>query len=489
MINQNDILTLLPEAFQASNLALPGRQAGKVRDWYSLEGGRRLIVTTDRLSAFDRILACVPYKGQVLNQLSNWWMAQTADIVPNHLVSVPDPNAVVVAEVEPIMVEVIVRGYITGVTSTALWYRYSLGERSIYGYSFADGYQKNQALAEPIITPTTKGGESGHDERLTCAEVVEQGLLDAPTWDTVQRAALGLFKRGQEVAAKAGLILVDTKYEFGLTADGQVMLIDEIHTPDSSRFWRADSYAARFSANEEPENFDKEFIRLEYARLGYRGDGVPPTVPDTLWVEGSQRYIQIYEMLTGLAFEPGEYPIQARLERNLARCGGEMSRPLVVVLMGSRADEAHCQKIAEAARGFDLDVELRVGSAHKTPGHVTGLLAGYEQDPRPKVYITVAGRSNALSGFTDGSVLAPVIACPPPSESFGGADVYSSLRMPSGIAPALVLEPANAALLAAKILGLADAQVRSAVAAYQKKQSDKIMGDDADLFTQASKGG
>ena len=321
MIYQDILLDLLPEAFQASTLPLAGRQAGKVRDWYSLEDGRRLMVTTDRLSAFDRILACVPYKGQVLNQLSNWWMTQTTDIIPNHLISAPDPNAVVVREVEPLMVEVIVRGYITGVTSTALWYRYSLGERSIYGYTFPDGYHKNQALVEAIITPTTKGGATGHDERLTCAEVVEKGLLDEVTWERVQQAALGLFTRGQEIAAKVGLILVDTKYEFGVDAEGNVLLIDEIHTPDLSRFWRADTYQAKFESNEEPENFDKEFIRLEYARRGYRGEGQPPEVPDELWAAGSQRYIQIYEMLTGLTFEPGEYPVGPRLERNLRTKG------------------------------------------------------------------------------------------------------------------------------------------------------------------------
>lgn len=321
MIEQKTLLNLLPQAFEASDLPLAGRQSGKVRDWYPLAGGRRLIVTTDRLSAFDRILACVPYKGQVLNQLSNWWMEQTRDIIPNHLETVPDPNAVVALEAEPILVEVIVRGYITGVTSTALWYRYSLGERNIYGYDFPEGYRKNQMLDEPIITPTTKGGVTGHDERLTCAEVVEKGLLDAGTWDVVQRAALGLFKSGQQVANAAGLILVDTKYEFGLAPDGRVVLIDEIHTPDSSRFWRAETYPARFEAGEEPENFDKEFIRLEFAARGYRGDGPVPPVPDELWAAGSRRYIQIFEMLTGTPFEPGAYPVGPRLESNLKKAG------------------------------------------------------------------------------------------------------------------------------------------------------------------------
>src|SRR5512140_2230103 len=215
MISENELVKLLPQAFDHSDLPLLGKGTGKVRDWYDLPQGHRLLVTTDRLSAFDRILANVPYKGQVLNQLTNWWFDQTADIIPNHKVSVPDPNAVVAAVADPFMVEVIVRGYITGVTTTALWYRYSLGERDIYGYRFPDGLQKNSRLSEPIITPTTKGLAGAHDERLSCAEVTEKGLLDQKTWDQIQAAALGVFRRGQELAQKAGLILVDTKYEFG----------------------------------------------------------------------------------------------------------------------------------------------------------------------------------------------------------------------------------------------------------------------------------
>jgi phosphoribosylaminoimidazole-succinocarboxamide synthase len=222
---------------------------------------------------------------------------------------------------KPLPVEVIVRGYITGVTSTALWYRYSLGERDIYGYQFPDGLQKNVILPEPIITPTTKGGVTGHDERLTCAEVVEKGFLDAKTWVQVQTAALSIFKRGQEVALAAGLILVDTKYEFGCAPDGNVVLIDEVHTPDSSRFWKADTYPERFSAGEDPDNFDKEFVRIAYADKGYRGDGGIPSMPDELWVSASERYIRIYEMLTGRTFEPGSYPVEQRLVANLKSAG------------------------------------------------------------------------------------------------------------------------------------------------------------------------
>jgi phosphoribosylaminoimidazole-succinocarboxamide synthase len=304
---------LLNSALIETHLPLPGRQTGKVRDWYGLPDGRRLIVTTDRLSAFDRVLAAVPYKGQVLNQLSAWWFEQTADLIPNHLLSVPDPNAAVVRVVEPFPVEVIVRGYITGVTSTALWYRYSLGEREIYGHRFPQGLRKNQALPAPILTPTTKGGVTGHDERLTCAEVVTQGHLDAATWERIQAAALDIFRRGQQVAARAGLILVDTKYEFGRAADGSLLLIDEVHTPDSSRFWKADSYNGCFETGAEPENFDKEFVRLAYVAQGYRGEGEPPQMPASLWEAASRRYIAIYELLTGKRFVPGGYPIEPRL--------------------------------------------------------------------------------------------------------------------------------------------------------------------------------
>jgi len=325
MLTSETIRALLPHGLRETNLPLAGKHSGKVRDAYPLPGAH-LFITTDRLSAFDRSLAQVPYKGQVLNQLAAWWFDQTADVILNHVLAVPDPNALLAMPAEPFPVEVIVRGYITGVTSTALWYRYALGEREIYGYHFPDGLRKNQALPEPILTPTTKGGPTGHDERLTCAEVVERGLLDARTWEQIQSVALAIFKRGQEIARRAGLILVDTKYEFGRAPDpehsgGRVLLIDEVHTPDSSRFWKADSYPERFALGEEPENFDKEFVRLAYAEHGYRGDGGPPVMPDDLWVAASQRYISIYEMLTGQAFNPGAYPVEPRLIENLRKAG------------------------------------------------------------------------------------------------------------------------------------------------------------------------
>jgi phosphoribosylaminoimidazole-succinocarboxamide synthase len=314
MLDQATLRRTIPEALNSVDLDWPhGRAQGKVRDTFLLPDSRRLIVTTDRLSAFDRILADVPFKGQVLNQLSAFWFEHTVDLMANHILDVPDPNVSLVHECEALPVEVVVRGYISGVTKTALWYRYSLGERNIYGYDFPDGMKKNDALPEPIITPTTKGGPGEHDERITCAEVVERGLLDAETWERIQGASLAIFKRGQQVARRGGLILVDTKYEFGRGPDGTLILIDEVHTADSSRFWVADTYEQRIRDGMEPENFDKEFLRLWYADRGYRGDGEPPAATEDLIVQVSQRYISLYERLTGQAFEPGVYPAGPRI--------------------------------------------------------------------------------------------------------------------------------------------------------------------------------
>ena len=318
MLDKNTLQQTIPQALNTVELDWsPGRQRGKVRDLFLLPDDRRLIVTTDRLSAFDRVLTAIPFKGQVLNQLSGFWFENTTDIVSNHIIAIPDPNVSLVHDCETLPVEVVVRGYITGVTQTALWYRYSLGERHIYGYDFSDGMRKNEPLPEPIITPTTKGREGEHDERITCAEVVERGLLDKETWEQVQAAALAIFKRGQEIARQGGLILVDTKYEFCRAPDGTLMLIDEVHTPDSSRFWVAESYEERTAGGQEPKNFDKEFLRLWYADRGYRGDGEPPTATDDLIVQVSERYIALYEKLTGQALVPAAYPASPRIAHAL----------------------------------------------------------------------------------------------------------------------------------------------------------------------------
>lgn len=311
----------LPAPCLDVDLPLPGRREGKVRVAYDLPGDRRLFVTTDRLSAFDRVVAGVPYKGQVLNQLAWWWFAGTGDIVPNHALAQPDPNALVARLARPLPVEVIVRGRITGSTSTSLWQRYAAGQRRIDGYDLPDGLRKHDELPRPIVTPTTKAEAGGHDEPLSCADVVARGLVAPDLWERTMAAALALFARGVDVAARAGLVLADTKYEFGLDADGGLLLIDEVHTPDSSRLWVTDTLEARLAAGDEPESLDKEPVRLALAATGFRGDGALPALDPAVWAETSRRYVQAYELLTGEAFRPGSYPVPERLAANLATAG------------------------------------------------------------------------------------------------------------------------------------------------------------------------
>jgi phosphoribosylaminoimidazole-succinocarboxamide synthase len=316
-LSQEQFIEAIPHCLTRADVpGLGQRQQGKVRDIFLL-GDRRVLVTTDRVSAFDRVVGAVPFKGQVLNQLAAWWFAQLRDLVDNHLLEVPDPNAALVREAEALQVEVIVRGFITGVTSTALWTLYSQGLERPYGLDLPPGLQKNDPLPEPVITPTTKAGPGEHDERLTCEEVEQRGLVEPELWRQVQRVALEVFKRGQQVANRAGMILVDTKYEFGLI-DGRLALIDEVHTPDSSRFWVAGTYEQRRAAGQEPEQMDKEILRQWLVGQGYRGEGDAPQMPPDFLAHVAERYVGIYERLTGLTFEPGEQPVLPRLQRALA---------------------------------------------------------------------------------------------------------------------------------------------------------------------------
>lgn len=311
-LSETALWEALPYRLMATDLpGLGPRRVGKVRDIYE-EGDTLILVATDRISAFDRVLGAIPYKGQVLNQLSAWWFERTRDIVPNHLLAVPDPNVMVVRRAQPLPVEVIVRGYITGVTKTSLWTLYAQGERRPYGIPLPDGLQKNDPLPHPIITPTTKAPSGAHDEILTREEILRRGLVPEALWERIEAVALALFARGQEIARQAGLILVDTKYEFGLI-DGELVLIDELHTPDSSRYWLAESYGR----GKEPESMDKEFVRMWFAARGYRGDGEPPEMPEELIVATAARYIDVYERLTGQPFIPGEQPAAERIARNL----------------------------------------------------------------------------------------------------------------------------------------------------------------------------
>ena len=300
---------------------LPGFARGKVRDSYSLPDGRRIMIATDRQSAFDKVLAAVPYKGQVLNQTAQFWFERTADVVPNHVIDYPDPNVAVVRGLTMLPVEMVVRDYLTGSTGTSIWPRYARGERTMYGVPFPDGLVKNQKLPATILTPTTKAEGGAHDEAVTPDQVVARGMLTRDQWDKLAHVSLALFGRGREIAAANGLILVDTKYEFGLDGQGAVTLADEVHTPDSSRYWQQASYDQRMTAGEEPESLDKEFLRLWIAaRCDPYKDAIPAIPPETL-MEFSSRYVALYERVTGQTFRhpPAGEPVRDRIERNLRR--------------------------------------------------------------------------------------------------------------------------------------------------------------------------
>lgn len=298
---------------------LPEYYRGKVRENYDLPDGRRIIITTDRISAFDRVLASIPHKGAVLTQIARFWFEKTADICPNHVIAYPDPNVVVGKRLDILPVEIIVRGYLAGTTDTSVLTRYKRGERDIYGIKFPDGMRDNEKLPAPIITPTSKAFDGGHDEPLTPAEIVERGLLSQDDWDTVSDYALALFARGQAFAETRGLILADTKYEFGRDETGKILLADEIHTPDSSRYWMASSYPAALEAGTRPESFDKDFIRSWVgARCDPYKDAIPE-IPADVIEAASKVYTDAFEMITGERFAPdmGGDSVKSRIKSNL----------------------------------------------------------------------------------------------------------------------------------------------------------------------------
>jgi phosphoribosylaminoimidazole-succinocarboxamide synthase len=289
---------------------------GKVRDCYTKDGRRTLIVS-DRLSAFDVVLGTIPFKGQVLNQMAAHWFEETKDLVPNHVISVPDPTVMIATECKLLPVEFVMRAYITGVTSTSIWTHYKNGARTFCGHELPDGMKKNQKLPKSLLTPSTKAEKGDHDKSVSRAEILEMGALTAADFDAAAEMCARLFAFGQKTALERGLILVDTKYEIGRKPDGSLCFIDEIHTPDSSRYWYADDYEARFEKAEEPRGLDKEYVRRTLADQGYKGDGPPPKLTDDVRVEAARRYIQVCELVTGRPFVPDTAEPLARIKRNL----------------------------------------------------------------------------------------------------------------------------------------------------------------------------
>jgi phosphoribosylaminoimidazole-succinocarboxamide synthase len=297
--------------------SLGEKYEGKVRDNYSTPDGRRVLVVTDRISAFDRVLGTLPYKGQVLNALAAFWFEQTKQLAPNHVLSVPDPNVLIGVECEPLKVELIVRAYVTGNTSTSIWTHYAKGVRTFCGHRLPDGLRKHERLPAPILTPSTKAEHGDHDVSVSRDEIVAMGAVSARDFDEAAEYAMALFAFGQQKCAERGLILVDTKYEFGRTKQGKIVVIDEIHTADSSRFWLSDTYSAAFEAGEDPKSFDKDYVRRWLGSQGYTGDGPVPQIPDEVRVEAAARYIAACETIRGEPFLPDTEAPEPRLRRNL----------------------------------------------------------------------------------------------------------------------------------------------------------------------------
>lgn len=319
MINKKTIIKNIPNAI--SEIVFPKlgkRSKGKVRDWF-VKDNLRILIATDRISAFDKVLGAVPFRGAVLNKLSQFWLEKTRDIIKNHMIGIVDPNVMLVTECLALPIEVIVRGYITGVTNTSLWKMYSEGQRVIYGIKFPEGLIKNQKLKKPVITPTTREtGPGGHDEPITAKQIVAQKIINEKLWKKIEKTALRLFERGTEICEKGGFILADTKYEFGLDKRGELVLIDEIHTPDSSRLWLKKTYAQRFKKGEETESYDKEIMRIWFKNQGYNGEGRAPKMPNSLIAQIAARYIEVYEKVTGENFEVDlKIPPKQRINESL----------------------------------------------------------------------------------------------------------------------------------------------------------------------------
>lgn len=315
---------------------------GKVRDCFTKDQ-KIILVSTDRISAFDRVLGYIPFKGQVLNLLATFWFEKTKDIIENHVISIPDPNVTIAKRAKPVPLEMVVRGYITGVTDTSIWGSYEKGERIIYGVKFPEGLKKNDKLPTPVITPTTKA-KSGHDERITKKEILKQKIVSKEIYEQIEKASLALFRRGQKIAEKSGIILVDTKYEFGIY-NKKLIIMDEIHTPDSSRFWIKKTYKKRLKKGLEPESIDKEFLRLWYKKRGYKGDGKPPQMTQDFIKQLSKRYIDIYEKITSKKFIYPKGSIPQRIKKNLK------SLPIrIVVLTSNIGTGTNLQAIIDATK-------------------------------------------------------------------------------------------------------------------------------------------
>ncbi|MBK6611438.1 MAG: AIR carboxylase family protein [Chitinophagales bacterium] len=419
--------------------------SGKVRDSFRVDAHHRLIAVTDRLSAFDQVLETpIPFKGAVLNSLSNWWFQQTADIIKNHFVREIDPCLTIVHEVKPIKIEMVVRGYLTG----SMWRGYSQGERTFSGVTVPDGLTQNQAFPQPIVTPTTK---EKTDRPITPADIAKEGWASVEIYAQMEKAALALYQRGASYLASKGIILVDTKYEFGLL-NGDLILIDEIHTPDSSRFWDAHDYAANPVGVVQR---DKEFTRQWLLANRLPNGNIPAQLSNEVAIETSKRYIAIYESITGQRLPVDAHiPIRQRMAANMV-AHGLIKDGYVALVMGAATDIDHAEKIKSYLRNYDVKTIIRVFSANKNAEDLHKIINCYNNSIEPGVVIAIAGRSNALGALLAANLNIPVINCPPFKElSDIMLNINSSLMNPAQTPAGTVVHPDNAALLAARCLNL-----------------------------------
>ena len=419
---------------------------GKVRDVTDIGYNMLVMTATDRISAFNRHLSNVPLKGCLLNAMSAWWFNNTKHIIPNHYVYHQDRH-MVVKKCNPIKLEIVVRAYMTGSSSTSIWKRYNAGERTMYGLDFRDGYTKNEPLDEIVITPTTKGDV---DEPLTKAEIVSRGYLNCNQRNYVYEKALELFNMGTLLAKYRGLLLVDTKYEFGFYND-EIILMDEIHTCDSSRYWKADSFESRLAADQEPEKYDKDCIR-DFVKQTYSDDQIDTLDQLNIPLEVVNKVTSVYkaywEHISG-----NEWVLTPKtnilLDTFVESYLTNDHRQLVVILAGSVTDKVHVEKIKTALTQQNIYSVEYYKSAHKNTKEVLDILSKYNNQKKHKsvVYVTVAGRSNALSGVVASNTLYPVIACPPFKDKMDCfTNINSSLQCPSKVPVLTCLEPGNVAL-------------------------------------------
>src|SRR3990167_978646 len=421
---------------------LGARRQGKVRDIYESKD-HLILVASDRLSIFNRVLQePIQDKGRILTGIALFWFEETKDIIPNHVVSHPDPNVMVVKKCTPLPIEMIVRGYLAG----SMWRDYASGKRIKCGISLPENLKQNDPLPSPIITPTTKSQE-GHDEDITKEEILAQKIVSPELWNEIENKAIALYMRGNDLLKKRGMILVDTKYEFGIDPEGKLTLIDEIHTPDSSRFW--------FQKDLEKKEVrfpDKEFVRGWARSQGFTGNGPLISVPKEIQDKVHQGYKEVYQAITGFSLEKESTQFPKRMLQNLKK-EGIVQRQWALLFLFMVKKKKQTQKMGAVFDEHKIGCRVEVSSAHKTPRALLDLLDACNESLEPLVCISIAGRSNALSGVCAANLKWPVIGCPIFQD---GADylinIHSTLQMPSKVPVLTVIDPQNAALAAVRIL-------------------------------------